>query len=107
MIDLETEDPIPMKPVAKRFGTATDNQRNGTSLLEHLARPGPQPHNQIGTLREMLALARTPRLGPQEAAQARLSECVERIVRRVMVEELPAAVEYIITSRHRGHHESS
>jgi hypothetical protein len=68
----------------------------------HLARPGPQPHNQIGTLREMLALSRTPRPTPEQEAQASFVERVENIVRRVLVEELPPAVEYIIDSRHGG-----
>jgi hypothetical protein len=73
-----------------------------------LACPGPQPWNQIpGTLEECLALARTPRPTPEQAAQASLEELIERIVRRVLVEELAPAVEYIITSRHGGHHEAA
>jgi hypothetical protein len=63
------------------------------------ARPGPQPHNQIGTLREQLALAHTPRPTPDQAAEACLAERVEKIVRRLLVGELPAAVEYIIAAR--------
>jgi len=55
----------------------------------------------------MLALARMPRPAPELAARGVFEEQVESIVRRVMVEELPAAVEYIITSRHGGHHEAA
>ena len=35
-------------------------------------RPGPQPHNRIGTLSQQLALAKTPRPSPRERHQARL-----------------------------------
>jgi hypothetical protein len=63
------------------------------------ARPGPQPHNQVGTFRELLALAHTPRATPDQAAEACLAERVEKIVRRLLVDELPAAVEYIIAAR--------
>jgi hypothetical protein len=35
-------------------------------------RPGPQPWNQLGSLRTQLALARTPRPTPRERVVARL-----------------------------------
>jgi hypothetical protein len=37
-------------------------------------RPGPQPHNRIGTLYEQLALAQTPRPSRRERRRARLLE---------------------------------
>ena len=84
--------------LAKQPGGITAG--NGWSArMHHLSRPGPQPHNQIGTLREMLALARTPRSTPGQASRAVFEEQVEGIVRRVLVEELPVAVEYIMSRR--------
>jgi hypothetical protein len=74
----------------------------------HLSRPGPQPWNQIpGTLEECLALAKTPRPTPEQASQASLEELIEKIVRRVLVEELVPAVEYILSSRYGGHDEAA
>src|SRR5438132_11933843 len=68
-------------------------------LLErwpHLARPGPQPHNLIApTFAEQLARALTPRATPQQTARAELVSLIEDVVRRLLLAELPAAVEYL------------
>jgi hypothetical protein len=58
--------------------------------------PGPQPHNQIGTLREQLLLVHTPRPAPKQETRAELVELIEATVRRVLVEELPPAVAYLL-----------
>jgi hypothetical protein len=47
-------------------------------------------------LAEQLALAMTPR--PRTAEQARRAE-IEEIVRRILVEELPAAVMYLLEEK--------
>ncbi len=72
---------------------------DGDARQSHLDRPGPQPENQIGTFHESLARVHTPRATPEQAARASLVEVVESIVRRVLVEELPAAVEYVTSRR--------
>ena len=99
--------PIQCGTSAKMILSSDRHETNGNipgleCSSAHLLRPGPQPHNQIGTLRQMLALARTPRQTPEQEAETALAERVEKIVRRVLVEELPPAVEYLIKSRHGG-----
>jgi hypothetical protein len=67
-------------------------------------RPGPQANNQIGTLSQQLALARTPRPGPRDRARARILELIgddiDARVRTTLADELPAAVTYL--TEHRG-----
>jgi hypothetical protein len=74
---------------------------DGDTGQSHLDRPGPQAHNQVGTLHESLARVHAPRPTPEQAARASLVGLVESVVRRTLVEELPAAVKYIMTSRSR------
>jgi hypothetical protein len=54
---------------------------------------------QPGTLAEQLALATTPRPTPEQARRAEISEIVEEVLRRVLVEELGEAIEYYLTRR--------
>jgi hypothetical protein len=73
----------------------------GADLLAcrpHPSRPGPQPHNLVAvTFEEQLARARTPRASPEQMARAETVALVEDIVRRVLVKELPAALEYLLS----------
>jgi hypothetical protein len=57
-------------------------------------RPGPQPCNQIGTLREQLARALRPRLNltPRQP----LHRYIRRVVMRALRKELPEAVEFLV-----------
>lgn len=64
-------------------------------------RPGPQPENQIGTLREQLARAMGRPLPPLTADDERLRELIVETVRAVVAAELPAAVKYLV-ERHRN-----
>jgi hypothetical protein len=60
-----------------------------------LLRPGPQPHNQIGTLAQQFALAHTPRPTPQELNAERLAACIRAhrdIFTKVLLEILAAPI---------------
>jgi hypothetical protein len=65
-------------------------QPPGQPLYErwpHLCRPGPQPHNQIGTLRQQLDAVATPRpsirLNPTTALYL---DAIDRLFRRFIAE---------------------
>jgi hypothetical protein len=68
-------------------------------LLErwpHLSRPGTQAHNLIaGTFADQFARALTPRLTPEQFARAELVSLIEDLLHRLLLAELPAAVEYL------------
>jgi hypothetical protein len=69
-------------------------------LLErwpHLSRPGTQAHNLIaGTIANQFARAFAPRLTPEQVAHAELVSLIEDVLHRVLLVELPAAVEYLL-----------
>jgi hypothetical protein len=76
-------------------------------VLRVVSRPGPQPHNRIGTFREQLARARR---GHQSAARARVRRWrrrVTEIVRDVLATDLPEALSVLLAHRNgRQPHDS-
>lgn len=79
-----------------------DDRARDAELLKRfpaLAKPGPQPHNSdvADTLAEQLAKVFMPRLTPEQARRGDLAALVDDTVRRILLEELPAAVNYLLT----------
>jgi hypothetical protein len=65
------------------------------------ARPGPQPCNRAApTAEEQLARARRGRLDPARRRRRQLRALVRELARRVLADELPAALTYLLA--HRG-----
>lgn len=70
------------------------------------ARPGPQPHNQIGTLRDQVAKVMAGRPSPRDRAKARLvallCEDIRDLISETLADELPAALGFLLSSHTSG-----
>jgi hypothetical protein len=106
-------------------GGLSDADREADLLARwpHLAKPGPQPCNQIGTLRDQLRKVFGPAGAPDWSGLAtlcpplpppvpvadfptapdHLAEIIREEVRRILAEDLPEALDYLLARREVSH----